>query len=43
MNSRHGVSYDQDPSYQRHSGMCRGCNKFKHHISNDDGYCGDCN
>lgn len=26
-----------------HSGWCRGCKKIKHTLSNDDGWCGDCN
>ena len=26
-----------------HSGWCRGCQKIKHTLSNDDGWCGDCN
>ena len=34
---------DYDPSQGRHSGMCRGCNSHQPDLSNDDGYCGDCN
>jgi hypothetical protein len=26
-----------------HCGVCRGCKKFKTDLSNDDGWCGDCN
>ena len=32
-----------DISMGRHSGVCRGCKKMKWDLSNDDGYCGDCN
>jgi hypothetical protein len=34
---------DIDESQGRHSGICRACNKHKFDLSNDDGYCGDCN
>ena len=27
----------------RGTGYCRGCKEVKHDISNDDGYCSDCN
>jgi len=26
-----------------HTGWCRGCKKMKYTLSNEDGYCGDCN
>lgn len=34
---------DFDPSQGRHSGVCRGCHEHQPDLSNDDGYCGDCN
>jgi hypothetical protein len=34
---------DYDPSQGRHSGYCRGCESHQPDVSNDDGYCGDCN
>lgn len=32
-----------DESMGRHSGYCRGCKQMQPDLSNDDGYCGDCN
>ena len=32
-----------DEAHGRHSGVCRGCGKWSHDLSNDDGWCGDCN
>ena len=37
------MSEDYDESQGTHSGWCRGCKKMKHNLSNDDGWCGDCN
>jgi len=34
---------DYDPSQGRHSGVCRGCHNHQPDLSNDDGYCGNCN
>ena len=38
---------DEDIEYDiaegRHYGYCRGCKQMKHDLSNDDGWCGDCN
>ena len=34
---------DYDESQGTHSGRCRGCGFYKHTLSNDDGWCGDCN
>lgn len=34
---------DYDPSQGRRSGVCRGCHSHQPDLSNDDGYCGDCN
>lgn len=34
---------DYDQSQGRHSGFCRGCNQHQPDLSNDDGYCGNCN
>tara|TARA_Y100001949_G_C15973222_1_gene324888 strand:- start:781 stop:906 length:126 start_codon:yes stop_codon:yes gene_type:complete len=35
--------HDIDESQGVHSGICRACKKFAYDLSNDDGYCGDCN
>jgi len=32
-----------DESMGTHMGVCRGCYERKFDLSNDDGYCGDCN
>jgi len=32
-----------DISHGVHSGICRGCGNYAHNLSNDDGWCGDCN
>ncbi len=32
-----------DESEGIHYGRCRGCGFYAHTLSNDDGYCGDCN
>ena len=32
-----------DIAHGTHSGICRACKKWGHDLSNDDGYCGDCN
>jgi len=29
--------------YGTHHGMCMSCYKFAYDLSDDDGYCGDCN
>ena len=34
---------DYDEAQGVHSGVCRGCGKYAHNLSNDDGWCGDCN
>ncbi len=34
---------EYDEAYGRHTGICRACKKMSFNISNDDGYCGDCN
>ena len=34
---------DWDISQGVHSGICRGCGQHKNDLSNDDGWCGDCN
>lgn len=31
-----------DEADGRHSGVCRGCHKFSNSVSNDNGYCGNC-
>lgn len=33
----------EDESQGRHAGICRSCDEHKPDLSNDDGYCGDCN
>jgi len=37
----HGIC--TDIAHGTHSGICRACKKWGHDLSNDDGYCGDCN
>ena len=37
----HGVCTDD--AHGTHSGVCRGCGNYAHNLSNDDGWCGDCN
>ena len=32
-----------EEAHGTHSGVCRGCGKYAHNLSNDDGWCGDCN
>ena len=32
-----------DIAHGTHSGKCRACGFWAHDLSNDDGYCGDCN
>ena len=32
-----------DEAHGRHSGICRGCGNFSTQLSNDDGWCSDCN
>ena len=32
-----------DIAHGVHSGICRGCGNYAHNLSNDDGWCGDCN
>jgi hypothetical protein len=32
-----------DEAHGRHSGVCRGCGNFSTQLSNDDGWCSDCN
>ncbi len=32
-----------DESTGRHRGICRACKNYSNDLSNDDGYCGDCN
>tara|TARA_R110002012_G_scaffold109947_4_gene254218 strand:+ start:266 stop:388 length:123 start_codon:yes stop_codon:yes gene_type:complete len=34
---------DYDETRGVHAGWCRGCKQEKWDLSNDDGYCGDCN
>ena len=34
---------DYDEARGRHTGICRACKQRSFDISNDDGYCGDCN
>lgn len=34
---------DYDETRGCHAGWCRGCKQEKWDLSNDDGYCGDCN
>ena len=34
---------EHDDSEGVHYGLCRGCGFYAHTLSNDDGYCGDCN
>ena len=35
-------NWDEE-SQGTHAGWCRGCKKMKYNLSNDDGWCGDCN
>ena len=37
------MSEEYDESMGRHTGICRGCGHHSNDLSNDDGYCGDCN
>ncbi len=37
------VNAQNDESEGMHYGECRGCGFYSHTLSNDDGYCGDCN
>jgi hypothetical protein len=32
-----------DEAHGTHSGICRACGNHGNDLSNDDGYCGDCN
>ena len=33
---------ESDPALGRHSGICRACKEHKGDLSNDSGYCMDC-